>query len=159
MAKGIRWLGNQVLGFWHIGLLLFALQEVPYMVMPFLQSESNPIMHMQESSAGLNLTEKILGTLCVMAMVFLVPEKPDPAADSRTGCGFCAAGVLLLNYAGWGFYFAGHQSVAVMLFFIVLLPPLYYLLIGLWRRNTVLTVLAAAFGIVHFTHVWLNLHG
>ena len=65
--------------------------------------------------------------------------------------------ILLANYAGWALYFAGHQSLFVMMLFIVALPPLYYVAIGLWRQNTPLTVAGAVFLAVHFIHVWGNL--
>jgi hypothetical protein len=48
--RWIRIFNNQYIGFWVLGLILFALQEVPYMVMPMLKLESNPIMNRQESS-------------------------------------------------------------------------------------------------------------
>ena len=65
--------------------------------------------------------------------------------------------ILLANYAGWALYFAGHQSLFVMMLFIVALPPLYYVAIGLWRQNTPLTVVGMVFLAVHFIHVWGNL--
>ncbi|MDE7244941.1 MAG: hypothetical protein K2O18_13345, partial [Oscillospiraceae bacterium] len=72
--------------------------------------------------------------------------------------GFIAAvAVLVLNYAGWLLYFHGYQSFAAIMFFIVLLPPLYYVCIGLWRENWALFVTAAVFEIVHFVHVSGNL--
>ena len=51
MFRFIKIFGNQYLGFWIFGLMLFAIQEIPYMVMPLLKLQSNPIMNMKESSA------------------------------------------------------------------------------------------------------------
>ena len=65
--------------------------------------------------------------------------------------------ILFTNFFGWGLYFAGHQSIFVMLFFIVAMPPLYYVAIGLWRQNTPLVVTGAVFLAVHFFHVLGNL--
>ena len=80
------------------------------------------------------------------------------AAEGRERLFFAVAmGVLLLNFFGWGLYFGGHQSVFVMMFFIVVMPPLYYVAIGLWRRNVLLAALGAAFLVVHFVHVYGNL--
>jgi hypothetical protein len=161
MAKWIRLFDDQYLGFWVLGPLLFVLQEVPYMVMPLFKLESNPIMSMEESSLVFDIAEKILGTLCVAAMTFIVSGRTNTiaaAADERAIYGKFVLGLLLLNYAGWGLYFSGHQSVSVIMFFIVMLPPLYYLFIGLWRDNLVLVTVGIAFEIVHFSHVWMNLH-
>ena len=68
----VRWFkiaGNQYLGFWALGLILFALQEIPYMLMPLFHPDPNPIMTMAETSALLDACEKVLGSLCIALMV------------------------------------------------------------------------------------------
>lgn len=162
MVRWFRISGKQYLGFWALGLLLFALQEAPYILMPLFRLGSDPIMHMEESSAALNAVEKILGSLCVAAMVFIVHEDARffSVSSSREKAFFALAVMLLLaNHFGWALYFSGLQSDLVMLLFIVALPPLYYAAIGLWRRNAPLTVLALAFLAAHFIHVYGNLKG
>ena len=59
MIKWIKLFNNQYLGFWLLGIVLFAIQEIPYMVMPFIKLKSNPIMNMTETSEILNSTEVI----------------------------------------------------------------------------------------------------
>ncbi len=160
MFKWVKIFENQYLGFWILGLVLFAIQEIPYMVMPLFRLETNPIMNMRESSELLDLCEKILGSSCVALMTFVVHKNAVLfSVNEKTGMVFflLAAAVLLLNFFGWALYFTGHQSIFVMMFFIVLLPPLYYVFIGLWRKNTILTVVGSVFLIVHFTHVLGNL--
>lgn len=160
MVKWVRIFGNQYLGFWILGLILFAAQELPYMIMPLFKLQTNPIMEMRETSAALNICEKMLGSLCIALMTFIVHGDTKLFSISTFGerLFFCiAAGILLLNYFGWFLYFMGHQSVAVMMFFIVVLPPLFYVFIGLWRKNVVLTVTGCVFLIVHFVHVLGNL--
>lgn len=160
MVRWIKIIGNQYLGFWIIGLILFALQEIPYMIMPFVQLENNPIMNMQESSAILDLCEKLLGSLCIVIMTFIVKGN---APFFNTGTGICKIGfvltifILLLNYVGWGLYFSGYQSLRIMMFFIVVLPPLYYVCIGLWRENWILFSIGIVFEIIHVVHVYGNL--
>ncbi|MCX4356072.1 MAG: hypothetical protein OSJ43_07585 [Oscillospiraceae bacterium] len=160
MFKWVRILGSQYLGFWVLGLIIFALQEIPYMVMPLFKLSANPIIEMRESSVFLDICEKVLGSSCIALMMFVVHNdaKFFSAAAGKERLFFCiAAGILLLNYLGWFLYFTGHQSVAVMLIFIVALPPLLYLFVGLWRKNTVLAITACVFLIVHFVHVSGNL--
>lgn len=160
MFQWIKLFGNQYLGFWIGGLILFALQEIPYMLMPLFKLETNPIMNMQESSAVLNICEKGLGSLCVFLMIFMVRENAAlfSVTEKSEKIFFLAAMIILfMNYMGWGLYFTGHQSVFVMLFFIVMLPPLYYVFIGLWRNNIILTATGCIFLIVHFIHVSGNL--
>ena len=160
MFKWIKLFDNQYFGFWALGLVLFAVQEIPYMIMPLLMLQSNPIMNMQESSAVLDMLEKILGSLCIAFMIFIVcGEKKLFSVGSTWETLFfsIAMGVLLLNFFGWVLYFTGHQSILVMMLFIVAMPPLFYVFIGLWRSNTLLTVTGCVFLVVHFTHVLGNL--
>ena len=160
MVKWFRIGGGQYLGFWVLGLLLFAMQEIPYMVMPLIKLQSDPIMNMRESSVFLEICEKVLGSLCIALMIFVISEDADffSVGSGWHKAGFIlAAAVLLLNFVGWGIYFSGHQSLFVMLFFIVALPPLFYVFIGLWRGNTPLMLTGAVFEAVHFAHVYGNL--
>ena len=93
-------------------------------------------------------------------MIFVVhkEEKLFSVSGNREKLFFTLAVILLLaNFAGWALYFTGHQSVFIMMLFIVALPPLYYVAIGLWRRNTPLTICGIIFLAVHFMHVSGNL--
>ena len=160
MVRWVRIAGNQYLGFWALGLVLFAIQEIPYMLMPLFHLERNPIMNMTETSAALDMCEKILGSLCIALMVFVIHEKAIvfSVSNGREKLFFILAAVILLaNFFGWALYFTGHQSTFVMMLFIVAMPPLYYVAIGFWRQNTPLAVFGAAFLAVHFSHVLGNL--
>lgn len=160
MFKFFKLFGSHYLGFWLFGLLLFAVQEIPYMVMPLFKLQTNPIMNMTESSRILDMFEKILGSLCIAFMIFIVNKNSNLflPADGKEKIFFALSiTVLLLNFIGWGIYFSGRQSVFVMMFFIVIMPPLYYFFIGLWRKNILLTVTAVPFLIIHFIHVLGNL--
>lgn len=160
MFSFFRLFGDQYLGLWSIGLLLFAVQEIPYMVMPLFHLKQNPIMNMTETSKALDICEKLLGSLCIALMAFVVHKDSklfSISSGSEKLFFALSAAVLLLNFIGWGIYFAGHQSFFVMMFFIVLMPPLYYVFIGLWRKNYILAVAGCIFTIVHFMHVRGNL--
>ena len=160
MIKWCKIAGNQFFGFWALGILLFLLQELPYIMMPLFHLETNPIMNMQESSTFLNICEKILGALCIAVMMLIV-QKNKPFFECGTGFerfGFAAAlSALLLNFFGWGLYFGGHQSAKIILIFLAAMPPLYYTFIGLWRRNWVLLFVGSLFTVVHVAHVYGNL--
>ena len=160
MVKWVKLLGDQYLGFWALGLILFALQEIPYMVMPLLKLESNPIMNMQESSVQLEICEKVLGSLCIAIMIFVVQKDVRFFSTGNNICRiafYLSIFVLLLNFVGWGLYFHGYQSIGIMMFFIVMLPPLYYAFIGVWRENWILLIVGLLFEVVHFIHVYSNL--
>lgn len=160
MFKWLKISQSQYFGFWILGLVLFAIQEIPYMVMPLFRLEPNPIMNMRESSAFLEICEKILGSSCVFLMTFVVHKNAVMFSVNEVSekvFFLLAAAVLLLNFFGWALYFRGHQSIFVMMFFIVLLPPLYYVFIGLWRKNIILAAAGSVFLAVHFIHVLGNL--
>ena len=162
MVRWVKIAGNQYFGFWVLGLVLFALQELPYMLMPLFRLETNPIMNMTETSAALDVCEKVLGSLCIALMVFVIHGNAVvfSVSNGREKLFFTLAVVILLaNFFGWALYFTGHQSIFLMMLFIVVMPPLYYAAIGLWRRNTPLTVAGAVFLAVHFCHVLGNLRG
>ena len=108
------------------------------------------------------MCEKILGSACIALMIFLVHKDAVlfSISEGRERLFFALAMIVLLtNFLGWGLYFMGHQSVFVMMFFIVLMPPLYYVAIGLWRRNVPLAAIGVVFLAVHFAHVYGNLKG
>ena len=77
MIRWVKILGNQYFGFWAPGLVLFALQEIPYMLMPLFHPETNPIMNMTETSVILDILEKILGSSCIALMVFSVHKDAE----------------------------------------------------------------------------------
>ena len=162
MVRWFRLFGNQYLGFWGLGLVLFAIQELPYILMPLFHLKANPIMNMTETSAALDVCEKILGSLCIALMIFVVHKDAVffSVSDGREKRFFTLAVVILLaNFFGWALYFSGHQSLFVIMLFIVAMPPLYYAAIGLWRQNIPLAVAGAVFLAVHFFHVLGNLSG
>ena len=55
MVKWLRLTKHQHLWFFRTRLV-FALQELPYMVMPFIPLKSNPLMQMQDKSIVMNVT-------------------------------------------------------------------------------------------------------
>ena len=160
MFKWVKIVKSQYFGFWAIGLILFVVQEIPYMIMPLLELEPNPIMNMPTNSLFLDICEKIFGILSVLAMVLIV-HKDSKLFSLSAKCEIAffssAVGAILLNFIGWILYFCGLQSVAVMIVFIFVLPPLYYVFIGLWRKNYFLTAVGCAFFVVHLTNAFINL--
>lgn len=64
-----------------------------------------------------------------------------------------AVAVILANFVGWGLYFNGYQRIGIIIGFLVALPPLYYILIGLWRKNYILVAVGGMFAVTHMTNV------
>jgi len=114
------------------------------------------------TSVTLDTCEKIFGSLCIALMIFVVHRNAAlfSVSGDREKLFFTLSVVALFaNFFGWALYFTGHQSIFVMMLFIVAMPPLYYIAIGLWRLNMPLAVTGAIFLVIHFIHVLTNLSG
>ena len=160
MFKWFKIVKNQYFGLWLLGLLFFAIQEIPYMVMPLIPLETNPIMEMTVNSLFLDVCEKIFGVLSIAVMVLIVNKETKLfSVKSKSEIAFfsVAAGIIALNFIGWILYFYGIQSVAVMIAFLFALPPLYYVFIGLWRKNYFLVAIGGIFFIFHLANAITNL--
>ena len=160
MAKWFKLTKNQYIGFFALGLAFFALQELPYIIMPLIPLTSNPLMEMQDKSALLNAIEKVCGISSIIIMLFLVRDdaKWFSLGTKREKSYFIAAIIAILGYfIGWVFYFIGFQSFPIILCTLVALPPIYYSLIGMWRRNHALAVCGGLFLVVHIANVWNNM--
>ena len=130
------------------------------MIMPLINLEVNPIMNMPTNSLFLDVCEKIFGILSIVLMVFIVHKDSKLfSVSSKSEIAFfsVAVGVIFLNFIGWILYFCGLQSVAVMIIFLFALPPLYYVCIGLWRKNYFLTAVGSIFFVIHLTNAFVNL--
>lgn len=160
MVKWFRLTKNQYFGLFLLGVAFFLLQELPYIVMPLISLTTNPLMEMQDKSIILNALEKFLGISCIFVMLFLVraDAKWFSLNNPKEIAFFGVAMAAIVGYfIGWGFYFSGFQSLALILCTLVALPPLYYAFIGLWRKNYVLAVLGGMFMITHISNVWNNM--
>lgn len=159
MFKWFKIVKNQYFGFWALGLLLFAVQEIPYMIMPLLHLDPNPIMDTPARFLVLDIFEKIFGVICIVFIVLIVHKDTkffSLKTKNEIAYFSASAGMIFLNFIGWIVYFCGIQSVSVMIIFLFALPPLYYFFIGLWRKNYFLVPAAAAFFIVHLTNAFVN---
>lgn len=160
MFKWVKIIRNQYLGLWLIGLALFAIQEIPYMIIPLIPLQANPVMQMPANSVFLDVCEKLFGVLSIVVMIFIV-HKDNKLFSISTKAEkvffSTAAGTIALNFIGWILYFCGIQAVAIIIFFIFALPPLYYLFIGLWRKNFFLVAVAGIFFAVHLSNAFVNL--
>ena len=133
---------------------------MPYIVIPLVQVETNILMEMQDKSLLLNAIEKILGVSCVILMLFLVrsDSKWFSISTLKEKTFFSMAMMAIITYyVSWILYFNGFQSLPFMLLTLVAMPPIYYALIGLWRKNYVLAIVSGLFLLVHISNVWNNL--
>ena len=159
MLKFFHLFRQYFLGLSLAGLLAFALQEVPYIVMPFIKLTSNPIMNLPNELPWIEKTQGIIGTLTMLLLMLVVRDdvRLFPISTS-SGRVFFALTILmlLLNYAGWTLYFLGHQYGPLIVIAQFAAVPLYYLFFGLWSRNYPLAASAAVFFIIHTANGFLN---
>ncbi|MDR1775232.1 MAG: hypothetical protein LBS17_02045 [Actinomycetes bacterium] len=162
MPRWFRITKTYCIGLFAVGLLLFFLQQLPYLVMPAIPMAANPLVEMVDKIAVLNLAEKVLGVSCVLLMLFLLRDDTTwfSLKMPREKLWFAAAvAALVVYYAGWVLYFTGTQTLPVLLGILVAMPPIYYSAIGLWRRNVPLAILGVVFLCVHMANVSVNLLG
>ena len=112
MLKFVHIFKHYYLGLSLIGILAFVIQEIPYMVMPLIQPESNPIMNMQNEIRWIETVQGILGILSMVLLMLLVRDDVPVFAitTTREKVFFSLMLVMILvNFIGWSFYYTGHQ--------------------------------------------------
>jgi uncharacterized membrane protein len=83
-------------------------QEMPYLIMPFISLENNVLAEMQDKIFILNLFEKIVLISCVVIMLFVVENNQkwfEIKTQQQKIFFFLAITALFAYYIGWIFYF------------------------------------------------------
>ena len=150
---------NYYLGISFIGIIAFVIQEIPYMIMPLVKPESNPIMNMQNESKLLQIIQGVLGTLSMVLLMLIVRDDVSffSIETSRDKVFFVSTLVMILfNFIGWTLYYTGHQISWVIVISQFAVVPLYYLFFGLWKYNYPLVMTAAMFFAIHTINGYMN---
>ena len=150
---------NYYLGISFIGIIAFVIQEIPYMIMPLVKPESNPIMNMQNESQLLQIIQGVLGTLSMVLLMLIVRDDVSffSIETSRDKVFFVSTLVMILfNFIGWTLYYTGHQISWVIVISQFAVVPLYYLFFGLWKYNYPLVMTAAMFFAIHTINGYMN---
>ena len=150
---------NYYLGLSLIGILAFAIQEVPYIIMPLINLESNPIMNMQNEVKWIATVQGVFGVLSMVLLMILVRDDIPVFSISTTREKiFLALTVcmILVNFIGWAFYYTGHQYGWLIVISQFAVVPLYYLFFGLWKGNYPLVGTATIFFIIHTVNGYMN---
>lgn len=150
---------NYYFGISFIGIIAFVIQEIPYMIMPLVKPESNPIMNMQNESKLLQIIQGVLGTLSMVLLMLIVRDDVSffSIETSRDKVFFVSTLVMILfNFIGWTLYYTGHQISWVIVISQFAVVPLYYLFFGLWKYNYPLVMTAAMFFAIHTINGYMN---
>jgi hypothetical protein len=135
-------------GFSVIGLLAFALQELPYLPWLLFPPTNNPLADNPAANPVLGALEGVGGVLTI-ALLILVIRKGELKTDFKDSFFIISACLLGLYYACWIAYFAGFTSSWLIVFGLSAPVPLYYLCAALWRKNYFASVTATVFFIGH----------
>ena len=150
---------NYYLGISFIGIIAFAVQEIPYIIMPLIKPASNPIMNMQSEILWIENVQGVLGMLSILLLILIVRDDVKPFSVSTAKEKICFAltvFMILINFAGWIFYYLGYQYGWLIVISQFAAVPLYYLFFGLWKSNYLLAGTASLFFIIHTVNGYLN---
>ena len=152
MIKFIHLFKNYYLGISFIGIAAFAIQEIPYIVMPIFKPASNPIMSMTNEIKWIETVQGIFGILSMIILMLIVRDDvklfPIETTKDKTFL-FLTILMILINFVGWILYYMGHQYGWLIIISQFAVVPLYYLFFGLWKSNYLLVGGAVPFFVIH----------
>lgn len=139
-------LKNYTLGFSFAGLGLYGLQLLPNIIWMLAPPIDNVLSKNSSAIPVLNVIEALFGILTVAVLV-LVRNK----ADGRNGRIYIMFAALFLAgyYIAWILYYQGVVSPWLLIAGIAAMPPLYFLLAGLWMKNYIVVIPCVIFGVTH----------
>lgn len=159
MLKFVHLFKNYYLGISFIGIIAFVIQEIPYIIMPLVKPSSNPIMNMQNEIKWIETVQSVFGILSMILLMLLVRDdvKFFSIETTRERVFFTLTLVMILiNFIGWTFYYAGHQWGWLIVISQFAVVPLYYLCFGLWKNNYPLVGTATLFFVIHTINGCMN---
>ena len=159
MFKFVHLFKHYFFGLSFIGIAAFVIQEIPYMIMPLIKPESNPIMNMQNEIKWIETVQGLLGILSMILLMLIVRDDVGffSLSTSREKAFFLLTILMIaINFVGWAFYYTGHQYGWLIVLSQFAVVPLYYLFFGLWKSNYLLVGVAAPFFLIHTINGVLN---
>ena len=159
MLKFVRLFKHYYWGISFIGIAAFVIQEIPYIIMPLIKPESNPIMNMQSEIKWIETVQGIFGLLSMILLMMIVRDDVGAfsLANSRERILFLLVILMIaINFVGWAFYYAGHQHGWLIVLSQFAVVPLYYLFFGLWKKNYLLVGAVTPFFLIHTINGLLN---
>ena len=159
MLRFIHLSGNYWLGISFAGIIAFVIQEIPYIVMPLIKPDPNPIMNMLNEVKWVQTAQGISGMLSMVLLMLLVRDDVSvfPTETTRDKIFLILTLVMIIiNFVGWAFYYTGHQYGWLIVISQFAAVPLYYLCFGLWRSNYPLAVAASIFFVIHTINGCIN---
>lgn len=144
---------NYVLGFSLKGLILYALQLLPNIIWMLAPPVNNVLMENSSVYPILNIIEHIFGIMTVALLILLINKNGMRNSNLYIGLAIL---FLVGYYIAWIFYYKGVVSPWLLIIGIAAMPPLYFLLAGLWMKNYVVLIPCVIFGVTHITITCTN---
>lgn len=116
-------------------------------------------MNMQNEIKWIESVQSVLGMLSMILLMLLVRDdvKFFSIETTREKVYFTLTLVMILvNFVGWTFYYAGHQYGWLIVISQFAVVPLYYLCFGLWKNNYPLVWMADLFFVIHTINGCMN---
>jgi hypothetical protein len=148
-------IGDYVVAFSLIGLLLYALQLLPNIVWLVTPPANDVLKHNRSPHAVLNLVEQVSGIATVALLIIVVRPAGTEGRNSSLLL-VCAAVFLAGYYAAWVLYYRGNVSPWLLVLGIAAMPPLYYFFVASWMKDYLALVPCVVFGIAHIAITWSN---
>lgn len=159
MIKFLHLFKEYYLGISFIGIAAFAIQEIPYIVMPLIKPKPNPIMDMQNTIKWIEMVQGLFGVLSMILLMLIVRDDvkliPRETTKDKTFL-FLTILMILINFIGWTLYYMGYQHGWIIIISQFAVVPLYYLFFGLWKQNYLLVGTAVPFFIIHTINGIMN---
>ena len=159
MIKFLHLFKEYYLGISFIGIAAFAIQEIPYIVMPLIKPKPNPIMDMQNTIKWIEMLQGLFGVLSMILLMLIVRDDvkliPRETTKDKTFL-FLTILMILINFIGWTLYYMGYQHGWIIIISQFAVVPLYYLFFGLWKQNYLLVGTAVPFFIIHTINGIMN---
>ena len=152
MVKFLHLFKHYYLGISFIGIVAFAIQELPYLIMPFIKLETNPIMNVQNGIKWIETAQGFFGILSMIMLMLIVRDDISVfslAASKERAFFLLTILMIVINFVGWGFYYTGHQYGALIVLSQFAVVPLYYMFFGLWKKNYLLVAATVPFFLIH----------
>jgi len=159
MIKFLHLFKEYYLGISFIGIAAFAIQEIPYIVMPLIKPKPNPIMDMQNTIKWIEMVQGLFGVLSMILLMLIVRDDvkliPRETTKDKTFL-FLTILMILINFIGWTLYYMGYQHGWLIIISQFAVVPLYYLFLGLWKSNYLLVGTAVPFFVIHTINGIMN---
>jgi len=139
-------MGNYVIGFSLIGLILYVLQLSPNIIWMLAPPANNVLTKNSSPNPLMNIIEQVFGIATVALLILLINKSGERNSNIYIGLAIL---FLAGYYVAWIFYYRGMVSPWLLIIGIAAMPPLYFFFAEIWLENYIALMSCAIFGVAH----------